>query len=152
MASILEPAALAALVQRLNALTDSTPRRWGTLSAGEMLCHLADAADWVVGRRIPPGVTIPKPNPVMKWLALRAPMRWPKTVPTRPGFDPKREGTKPGDFAADRRRVIDSLTALAAAPAESLTPAHMMFGPMTKTDWARWAYRHTDHHLRQFGL
>jgi hypothetical protein len=26
------------------------------------------------------------------------------------------------------------------------------FGAMLPKDWQRWGYRHTDHHLRQFGL
>lgn len=39
-----------------------------------------------------------------------------------------------------------------AAPAEALPSAHFMFGVMTMADWRSWAYRHTGHHLRQFGL
>jgi hypothetical protein len=30
--------------------------------------------------------------------------------------------------------------------------AHRVFGLMTVADWQRWAYKHADHHLRQFGL
>jgi hypothetical protein len=33
-----------------------------------------------------------------------------------------------------------------------LPAGHGRFGTMTTRDWHRWAYRHTDHHLRQFGL
>ena len=38
-----------------------------------------------------------------------------------------------------------------AAPG-ALTPAHGFFGRMSTADWQRWAYKHTNHHLRQFGL
>jgi len=27
---------------------------------------------------------------------------------------------------------------------------HPIFGPMSRSDWLRWAYLHMDHHLRQF--
>ena len=37
-------------------------------------------------------------------------------------------------------------------PADTLEPAHGFFGIMSLADWHRWAYKHTDHHLRQFGL
>jgi hypothetical protein len=30
--------------------------------------------------------------------------------------------------------------------------AHGVFGRMTLEDWQRWAYKHADHHLRQFGV
>jgi hypothetical protein len=29
---------------------------------------------------------------------------------------------------------------------------HPVFGQMSESAWLRWAYVHTDHHLRQFGL
>jgi Protein of unknown function (DUF1569). len=29
---------------------------------------------------------------------------------------------------------------------------HYLFGPLTEAQWARWGWRHMDHHLRQFGL
>ena len=30
-------------------------------------------------------------------------------------------------------------------------PAHPLFGPMTWREWGVATYKHTDHHLRQFG-
>jgi len=44
------------------------------------------------------------------------------------------------------------LEEIAAAPAEALEPVHGFFGTMSLADWHRWAYKHTDHHLRQLGL
>lgn len=38
-----------------------------------------------------------------------------------------------------------------AAPAEDLAPVHPAFGRMRRADWGIWAWRHLDHHLRQFG-
>jgi hypothetical protein len=66
--------------------------------------------------------------------------------------DPRREGTKPGEFEADRARAIAGLKALAVAPPDGFPAAHRVFGRMTPRDWQYWGYRHTDHHLRQFGV
>lgn len=41
---------------------------------------------------------------------------------------------------------------IAVADPATLTPHHVMFGPMAARDWHRWAYRQLFHHLRQFGL
>ena len=32
------------------------------------------------------------------------------------------------------------------------TPAHPIFGPLTVRQWGVQGYKHTDHHLRQFGV
>jgi hypothetical protein len=55
-------------------------------------------------------------------------------------------------FAQDRVRAVAGLEGIAAAEADALEPVHGFFGTMSVTDWQRWAYKHTDHHLRQFGL
>jgi len=142
----------ARLIGRLERLTPQSERRWGSLTVGEMLCHLGDTAESVLGIRVPPG---PPPSgkarPVLKWLMLYSPMPWPKGVKTRPGVNPHLDGTRPGAFEQDRLRVVEGLAQLAVAPAERLAPVHFMVGPMTRHDWLRWAYKHVDHHLRQFG-
>jgi hypothetical protein len=66
--------------------------------------------------------------------------------------DPKADGTRPSVFDADLERAIAGLEGIAAASATALEPVHGVFGTMSVRDWQRWAYRHTDHHLRQFGV
>jgi hypothetical protein len=152
MSTIADDRALGSLVERLQRLRRDSPRRWGTLTPGEMLCHLGDAHESVLGIRIPPG---PKPSgrpgPLLKWLVLYGPFPLPRGVKTRPGVDPRIDGTRPEDFERDRERAIGSLKALAAAEPATMSPSHFRFGRMSARDWHRWAYRHVDHHLRQFG-
>lgn len=143
----------ARLVRRLSGLTPSSERRWGTLTPAELLCHLGDTCESVLGVRVPPGPPASgKPRPFLKWLILYSPVPWPKGARTRPGVDPRREGSRPAEFEQDRARVLEGLDRLAAAPAERLAGNHFMVGPMSRKDWHRWAYKHVDHHLRQFGL
>lgn len=156
MTSIADPTVLAHLVERLNALRADTPPKWGTLTAGEMLCHLGDATASVLDRGATESGTGSAPTarhrPLLKWIALRSPLPWPRGLKTPARVDPHAEGTKPGDFATDRQRAINGLRTFAAAPASAMAAAHGAFGRLTLQDWHRWAYRHTDHHLRQFGL
>ncbi len=149
MKSVSDPAALAQLVERLNAIRPDTPRRWGTLTPGEMLCHLGDATASVLNR--PPSEE-PRRRPLLKWIALRSPMPWPRGLKTPAAVDPRANGTRPSEFEADRRRAIEGLRTFAKAPTKALSSSHVAFGRMTIVDWHRWAYRHTDHHLRQFGV
>ena len=153
MPTLANPDTLTQLLARLERLGPDTPRQWGVMTAGEMLCHLGDASDGVLGRRVTPGNVPPNVLPLpIRWLMLYSPMPFPKGVETRPGVNPHKEGTRPADFAQDRARVVDALRALTVAAPETLSPTHFRFGPMSKSKWLRWAYKHTDHHLRQFGL
>ena len=120
----------------------------GTLTAHEMLCHLGDACEMVTLERPRAQPVRVRRRPFAKYFWLWLPTRWPRGVPTNPLHDPRVEGTRPGDF--DRRRLVSALQRIAAAPRIARARAWLV-GTMTTGDWQRWAYRHTDHHLRQFG-
>jgi hypothetical protein len=66
--------------------------------------------------------------------------------------NPKADGTKPSEFPKDLARAITGIEGIAAASPDALEPTHGVFGAMSVGDWQRWAYRHSDDHLRQFGL
>lgn len=148
MKSIADPLELDSLVRRLGALRPETQRRFGTLTAGEMLCHLADSARSVLAR---PGAGDGRPRRLARWIGLYSSLPWPKGAKTAPGVDPRIAGTRPTDFEQDRLRAIEGLRQLSTAPAEAFPRSHAVFGRMRHQDWRCWAYRHTDHHLRQFG-
>ena len=62
--------------------------------------------------------------------------------------------TLPGDWAADVAlfsRLCEEL-AERAADSRSPWPEHPFFGRLSRRDWGALGYRHTDHHLRQFGV
>ena len=152
MKTVANPAVLRSLVARLHELRPESRRRWGTLTPHEMLCHLGDATSMVLRTR-------PRKQPVgagtrtlVKLVALWSPIRWPRGWRTNPMHDPKAEGTQPGVFAQDFARAVAALEGIATAKPDQLEPKHGFFGTMSVVDWQRWAYKHTDHHLRQFGL
>ncbi|HET8646591.1 MAG TPA: DUF1569 domain-containing protein [Vicinamibacteria bacterium] len=151
MKTVADPAVLADLTARLGRLRGDSARRWGSLSAHEMLCHLGDSTAMALGTRpaLPPAPS--RRRRLFKALALWSPLRWPHGIRTRPVLDPRAEGTRPAAFGDDLARVIDGLQRVAAAAPEALIASHVVFGAMTLRDWQRWAYKHTDHHLRQFG-
>ncbi len=151
MKTVADPAIARALIQRLCALSPDAPRRWGILTAHEMLCHLGDASDMVLGVR-PRKQPVPaRRRPLIKYLALWCPVPWPHGMRTNPMHDPRAEGTRPTQFAKDLERVVAGIEGIAAAAPGRLEPVHGLFGTMSLRDWQRWAYRHTDYHLRQFG-
>jgi len=150
--TVADPAALRALKERLAALTPQAQRRWGTMTPHEMLCHLGDAEEMALRIRPRRNKVKEISRPILKWLGLWTPIPFPRGVRTNPQHDPKADGTRPADFERDRARVIAGLDGLASPDAATLETAHGIFGLMSLADWQRWAWKHADHHLRQFGV
>ena len=145
-----------ALLRRLRRLRPDTPRRWGRMTAPQMVCHLTDAFRNVLGERpvaSRPGRPTLVGRTVLKWVALYAPVPWPRGVKTRPEADQELGGTPPGrDFDADVAALEAAAARFLAAGERGPRKPHYLFGPLSETQWCRWAYLHMDHHLRQFGL
>lgn len=139
------------LIRRLRLLRPETPRRWGRMSALQMVCHLSDGFRMATGEKAVSASGGPLKKALLKWTALRLPLPWPEGVQTLPELDQLVNGRCPGDFheeVADVERFIESLAQRVVAAG---WPAHPYFGSMSRGDWLRWGYLHVDHHLRQFG-
>ncbi|HXX18385.1 MAG TPA: DUF1569 domain-containing protein [Candidatus Acidoferrum sp.] len=138
------------IAKRISALTPTDQRRWGRMSVGQMVCHLCDAYRSALGEKAVSPATGFFQRTIMKWLALRVPLTWPKGVRTRPEVEQGVGGTAPVEFERDRATLIFVFDRF-CEPSADLAPTHPFFGPMTRQDWLRWGYLHADHHLRQFG-
>ena len=142
----------AELVRRLADLRPDSTRRWGRMSAPQMVCHVIDSFRMMTGEKAVSPASSLLHRTVIKWIALYAPLEWPPGILTRPEVDQYGAGTKPGDFAADMATLRATLAALNTRGGNGGWPAHPIFGPMSERAWFRWAYLHTDHHFRQFGV
>ena len=153
MKSLLDPAGRASIDARLALLRPDRTRRWGRMSAGQMICHLTDAFRGSMGEL--GGGKVPRPatlfgRTLMKWWALNLP--WPHGIRTAAAADQERGGTPPTTFENDiatlkatTDRFVRELPALSRR-------SHYYFGTLSEAQWARWGYQHMNHHLRQFGL
>jgi hypothetical protein len=137
------------LLERLRRLGPDCQRRWGRMTVRQMVCHASDCCRLALGQKDASPATGLAQRTMIKWVALYAPLKWPPGLQTRPEVDQEDGGTAPGDFAADVAELEALLQRLAAHSA--WTTAHPIFGRMSQSAWLRWAYLHTDHHLRQFG-
>ena len=142
----------AEILRRLTALRHDSVRRWGRMSAHQMVCHLTDGYRILTGERITTPATSSLPRPLMKWIALYAPVKWPAGISTTPELDQNIGGTRPVAFEADIAQLVQLLETIAADRSGRFAgQLHPIFGAMSTSAWLRWAYLHADHHLRQFG-
>jgi hypothetical protein len=138
------------IVARISALTSSDRHLWGKMSAHEMVCHLCDSYKLALGEKSVSMATGFLQRTVIKFIALRAPMKWPHGTQTRPEVEQGVGGTPPVEFERDCGQLLSIIDRFCSS---AINPEiqHPFFGRMTRRDWMQWGYLHADHHLRQFG-
>src|SRR5229473_6129369 len=148
MKTLLSPRDRNEMLDRLSKVRPGSQRRWGSMSAHQMVCHLSDSFRASLGEKyVSPSGTFLK-RTLMKWAALWLPLPWPHGFKSRPEMDQQQGGTPPAEFASDLEKLRILLERFCASEGE-FAP-HPMFGQMSKTERMRHAYLHMDHHLRQF--
>ncbi len=149
--SLLDAKTRAATRTRLAGFAPGASRRWGSLSCGGVLCHLARSYEMASGLGTCGERTGRLERSVLRYAALHLPLRWPRGYPTLPELLEGAPGVRPGEFRQDHARLLAAYDRFAGGGAEA-GRAHPIFGPLTAWEWMRWGYLHADHHLRQFGL
>ena len=135
------------VLARVARLTPDTPPRWGRFSAGAMLAHLNDYSRLALGDLSMPPVRGPLATAPGRWLAVHVlPMTRGLTAP------PVLLTTPPAAFEVDRADFGRLLARCAARGPTEPWPVSPLFGPLTGPEWGALAYKHADHHLRQFGV
>lgn len=135
-----------ALARRLDALSHDRPARWGKMSAPQMVTHMLEAYRMPSGELTIRRQMIPL-RPLVKWLMLYV-LPLPKGAPTAKELLARKPSTWDADVAALRACILAS-----EHPGTSASMGdHPIFGSMTAEDWGVLMYKHTDHHLRQFGV
>lgn len=145
MALLHDPAVRGAIETRLAALRPDSPRRWGTMSPGQMLWHVNEFLAAALGEGALPPQKTPLPLPIMRFMLLHFP--WPKSAPTNKGA----VATHDHDFEAERSRCRALIARFTSRPVNSPWPVDPTWGAVSGTFASKLQARHLDHHLRQFG-
>jgi hypothetical protein len=152
MKTLNNPSDKAETITRLRNLRRDSIRQWGKMTPHQMVCHLTDSFRGALGEKSVSGIDTFVSRTLIKWIALRSPIKWPQGVKTRPEMAQEGGGTKPVEFETDLRQLEQIIERFSQSGSEFGGAAHPLFGKMSRADWMRWGYRHVDHHLRQFGL
>jgi uncharacterized protein DUF1569 len=134
------------IINRIRSLRRDSPRRWGRMSADQMLWHVNGGLAMALGQmNIPPQKT-PLPRPIMRLVALSLP--WPKGLPTMPIF----VASGSYDFESERARCFQLIEQMMAKPLNEDWPTHPLLGKLSGREASKLQAKHLDHHLKQFGL
>lgn len=137
------------ILARLDKLAPNRKGEWGKMSAPETVAHLADWFRMAIGairveRRNTPFRFSPLKQVVLYWLPF------PRNLPTAPEL----QKSEPTVWPEDTRELKDLVRRAVQKRTDTNAkwPEHPAFGALSGDQWGILAYRHTDHHLKQFGL
>jgi hypothetical protein len=151
MRSLTNPSDKSAIILRLKTIRQDSPRQWGRMSSHQMICHLGDALRVAIGEkpsRLAPNLIN---QTMIKWIALRAPLQWPKGFQTPPEVNQEGDAcTRPLDFQQDLTQLLGLIEHFTSPRRDFRLQPHPIFGRLSEWEWFRWGYLHMDHHLRQF--
>lgn len=137
------------LIHRISTINENCSAEWGKMNVFQMLRHCTIWEEWIQGRN---QYTYKQEFIGFlfgKWALnsiLKDDKPFDRNVPTSEQFKVKETA---GDIETEKQKWI----ALLHEYGHYSNPdfIHDFFGKMTKEQIGRLAYKHTDHHLRQFG-
>jgi len=141
-----DAAARQVLLDRLERLSPKSARLWGTMTAHEMLAHLADWMLMAKGELKTAPIKRVLRYPPLKQLAIYW-LPFPRGVATAPEL----LGRKPSTWSVERAAVREHVQSFENLDRKKW-PEHPVFGKMSAKAWCVFGYRHMDHHFRQFGI
>ncbi len=147
MKSVFDTSTKEELIQRINALTPQHNAQWGKMTVFQMMRHCT------LGEKMLQGELQIKRTFIGRLLGRMilkqvmkddAPFR--KNSPTSPLLQTPAES---GDMAQLKK---DWISRIGQYGQHTQGIMHPFFGPMTGEQIGQFAYKHADHHLRQFGV
>ena len=152
MRTAFDPDVVRSLHERLDALGPDADRRWGRMTPHEAVVHMTDTFRMALGEIPVRDKSTRFLRTVARWIGLHTPLPWPRGFRAPYEVDQERGGTAPVVWDRDLEALHEALDRFVADADALGGRVHAVFGPLTRREWGVWGYRHTDHHLRQFGL
>jgi hypothetical protein len=133
------------LIKRIDSLNENSIAQWGKMNVSQMLRHCTRWDEMALGKTKYKQSFLGKlfGKTALRDMMKDEPMK--KNLPTVPSFKIKNNT----DVAAEKRKWIQLLQEYEHFSNDGFI--HPFFGAMTKENTGYVAYKHSDHHLRQFG-
>jgi hypothetical protein len=133
------------LIERINALDENSPAQWGKMNIYQMMRHCALWEEMILGKKKYKRVFI---GQLFGKIALKRLLKderpLPRNAPTLPEFRISGNGI----VSLERTKWISLIEEYAHFSNPGVE--HPFFGKLTREQIGYLAYKHTDHHLRQF--
>ncbi|WP_316785748.1 DUF1569 domain-containing protein [Pedobacter frigiditerrae] len=147
MKSLFNPQERQEIIDRIASLSEDSEREWGKMSASQMLVHAQAPIKVGIGElKLSSSLIFLILGPIIKKKIMKE-EPFEKNLPTHKSFivsyDPNLE--------AEKQNLINLINKFDAQK-DNLAIKHPIFGKMSTQQWDVLLWKHTDHHLRQFGV
>lgn len=149
MPSLFEPQVAQQIIERLNNLSENSPRSWGKMDVTQMLKHVNDALGTATGE------TSVKTSWFFKLFAPLIKKEVMSQKPYKPGLPTAKEFVVKNhnlSFSDEKNALLIRLNKFLNNGEKAVDGLkHPAFGKMTAYEWGFSQWKHFDHHLKQFG-
>jgi hypothetical protein len=150
MKTIFDPDVRTELIRRISQLSEDNRAEWGKMNVFQMVQHNTYWNAWILGS-IPHTYRQEWLGKLFGKIALRRMIRdekpFDKNIPTSEQF---KVSAKTCDLESEKAKWISLLNDYESFDNSAFI--HDFFGKMSKEQIGILTYKHTDHHLRQFGM
>lgn len=147
-ATMWDPAVRASFSDRVQRITAATRPAWGKFHAAAMVAHLNDSYRMAIGELTVKSKNLPLRYTPIKQLVIYV-LPFPKGAPTAPELLARCDHASLADEQQSMMTILDRLASV--KPGDPLQ-AHPAFGVLSHGAYGVLMARHTDHHLKQFGV
>jgi len=147
MPNLFNPEAATGIVMRIARLNPCTKPLWGKMNLPQMLAHCKAPLEVALGDRKLKHSFIGFLFGKMAKKQMLQDTAFKKNLPTDAGFVVKNDC----DFVSEQQQLLNLIKRFAESdPVNIAARPHPFFGKMTADEWGILAWKHLDHHLRQF--
>ncbi|MFA6275115.1 MAG: DUF1569 domain-containing protein [Pedobacter sp.] len=134
------------IIKRIQSINENSERQWGKMLPSQMLLHAQAPIKVSIGElKLHRNLIFMILGPIIKKKLMKE-EPFEKNLPTHKSFvvnfDPNLE--------AEKQNLINLINKFNAQK-DNLAIKHPIFGKMSTQQWDVLLWKHTDHHLRQFG-
>lgn len=145
MKSVFEVQIREEIISRIRALQAGQEPLWGSMTMYQMLKHCSLWEDMIFGKNKYKQVFLGK---IFGKMALKGALKDERHLGKNSPTIPDLKIVGDGDIQLQKEEWISKIKAYENFPDHAIM--HPFFGKMTKEQAGYFAYKHTDHHLRQF--
>jgi hypothetical protein len=148
--NLLDKDAVERMISRVQGLQPSTQPLWGSMTSTEMLLHCNRTHQHLLSPSVSTKNKTSLKQYVIRWVVLYLMPRFPKGAKTPKPLRTK--GTISDAAFTEQKHLFIQLLRRFPTHNSPITHPHPYFGGLTTKQWGLSAWKHADHHLRQFGV
>ena len=137
------------IIRRIEQLTPESQAQWGKMNVNQMLAHCSSTMEVVRDQKQLKRLFMGYVLGGFFKKSFYNEKEFTRNSPTHPSF----VHTDTAAFEEEKAKLIGHLRAFQSGGPEKCTRSgHAFFGKLTPEQWGIGMYKHSDHHLRQFGV